>query len=69
MKTLFEYPLSVKVGDEVVIVDTEEHKTYVEKVESVPERQGEKVSMWTNKRLLFCDPGLKIQIRRKVDAE
>ena len=65
-QTLFEYPLSVKVGDQVVIHDTEEHKTYLEKVESVPERQGDKVSMWTDKRLLFCDPGLKIQIRRSL---
>lgn len=69
MSTAFEYPLNVKVGDKVVINDTEEHRTYLETVESTPERTGDKVSMWTNKRLLFCDPGLKIQIRREVDGK
>ena len=64
MTTQFDYPLNVHIGDKVVINDTEEHRTYLETVTSEPERQGEKVSFWTDKRLLFCDPGLKIQIRR-----
>ena len=66
MSTTFEYPINIKVGDQVVINDTEEHKTYLETVTAPPEMSGSTVSIWTNKRLLHCDSGMKVSIRRKV---
>jgi hypothetical protein len=62
--TVFEYPLNVHVGDKVVIQDTEEHRTYLETVISEPERVADKVHFWTDKRHLFCDPALKIHVRK-----
>ena len=56
----FIYPLELRVGDKVVLRD--EDSTWTEDVTALSERQGERVFVYTDKRLLQCDPGLKLQI-------
>lgn len=63
--TTFELPINVHVGDKIVINDFESHKTFMETVTAEPILSGEKVQIWTDKRLLHCDAGLKVAIRRE----
>lgn len=66
MTTQFELPINVKVGDKIVINDFEEHKTWLETVTEEPKmtETGDRVTVWTDKRLLMCDPSIKVSIRR-----
>jgi len=56
----FIYPLELKVNDEITVVD--EDGRWTETVQSEPERNGDKVSFWTDRRFFHCDPALKVQV-------
>lgn len=59
-KMKFLYPLELQVGQKITMSD--EDGRWEETIESIPERQGDKVSAWTDQRLAFFDPGLKVQV-------
>lgn len=56
----FIYPLSLEVGDKVVMTD--DGKRFTLTVESTPSREGERIFVWTDKQLLQLDPGLKVMV-------
>jgi hypothetical protein len=63
-KMQFIYPMELKVGDKITVAD--EDGRWTETIQSEPERLNDKVHLWTDKRHMFFDPGLKVQVSSRL---
>ena len=57
-------PMDLEPGDQITITD--EGQKWQETVEALPTLRGDKVQVWTDKRLLHLDANVKVSARKPM---